>query len=382
MVNIKICDITLRDGEQAAGVNFFPEDKLRIAEKLALMNVPIIEAGFAIASPSDFKGIELISRKIGVSNGPVSCSMARAIRNDIRCAVEALKYAAKPRIQIVFSTSDIHLKHKLNMDRSQAKDIVHEMVSYAKSLIDDVGFIAEDATRTDINFLVEIFNIAVNAGANIVGIPDTVGYSTPDEYGSIVKAVSVSLPDNITISTHCHNDLGLAVANTLSGISAGATQAEVTVNGLGERAGNASLEEVVMALATRKDIYNVDTNIDTRHILNISKLVCELSGINVQKNKAIVGANAFLHESGIHQDGMLKNTQTYQIINPEQVGWHGNQIVIGKHSGKKVLMSGLKKIGIHLADKELEEFFVKFKKVSSKKKSITISDLKDIANNH
>jgi len=378
MKNIDICDITLRDGEQAASVNFFPEDKLRIAEKLALMNIPVIEAGFAMASQSDFKGIDLISREIGVLNGPVICSMARAIKDDIRCAVESLKYASKPRIQIVFPVSDIHLKYKLNMDRAQAKDIVYDMVSYAKSLIDDVGFIAEDATRADIDFLIKVFNIAVSAGASVIGIPDTVGYTTPDEYKGVVSAVVSSINNNITISTHCHNDLGLAVANTLAGISAGATQAEVTVNGLGERAGNASLEEVVMTLETRKDIYNIETGIDTRHILNISKLVCELSNIEVQKNKSIVGANAFLHESGMHQDGMLKNTQTYQIINPKTVGWHGNQVVIGKHTGRKALISVLKENDIHILD--IEKFFKKFKKISSGKKSINIYDIRDIAN--
>jgi 2-isopropylmalate synthase len=377
-MDIKICDITLRDGEQAAGVNFYPNEKLKIAEQLAMMNVPIIEAGFAVSSPSDFKGVDLISKEIGKSNGPIICSMARAKAKDIESAAEALSHAVNKRIQVVLSTSDIHLKHKFNIGRSEAKEIVNKMVEYASSFGCEVEFAAEDATRTELNFLVEIFKIAVDAGAKTVEIPDTVGYSTPSEYGKIVSYVTKELPDNITVSTHCHNDLGLAVANTLAGISAGAKQAEVTINGIGERAGNASLEEVVMALDTRNDIFKIDTDIDTHHILKTSKLVSDLSGIFVQKNKAIVGDNAFLHESGIHQHGMLKNKETYQIINPEKIGWTGNQMILGKHSGKNALLSKLRSMNVKLSNDEFTVFYEKFKKFSSKNKDIDDDDIQKI----
>ena len=374
-MDIKICDITLRDGEQAAGVNFFPEEKLIIAEKLALMNVPIIEAGFAISSSSDFRAIELISKEVGLSNGPIICAMARAKTQDIESAAEALAHASKKRIQVVLSTSDIHLKHKFNIGRSEAMEITHEMVKYAKSFDCEVEFAAEDATRTDINFLIDVFKIAVDAGAIIVEIPDTVGYSTPVEYGKIVSSVCGALPDDIIVSTHCHNDLGLAVANTLAGISAGAKQAEVTVNGIGERAGNASLEEVVMNLDTRKDIYQIDTEIETKHILSLSKLVSSLSGMDVQKNKAIVGDNAFLHESGIHQHGMLQSKETYQIIDPNKIGFKGHQIIIGKHSGRHALLSKIDSMGIKLSNEQFEIFYEKLKLEFSKSKTISDDEI-------
>jgi len=376
-MDINICDITLRDGEQAAGVNFYPNEKLRIAEKFALLGIPIIEAGFAAASPADFKAISLISKEIG-GNGkdsPIICSMSRAKAHDIEVAAEALQHASIGRIQVVMSTSDIHLKHKFNIGRDEAKKIIHKMVSYAATFGYEVEFAAEDATRTDIDFLIEVFKIAVEAGASTVEIPDTVGYSSPNEYGKIVSSVCNALPNNIVISTHCHNDLGLAVANTLAGICAGARQAEVTVNGIGERAGNASLEEVVMNLSTRKDLYGFETNIETQYLLSTSWLVSDLSGISIQKNKAIVGDNAFLHESGIHQHGMLKNQKTYQIIDPKSVGWTGDQMFIGKHSGAHALLSKLSSMGIELTDEEFVVFYAKFKEFASVNKNIGENDL-------
>ena len=371
--------ITLRDGEQAAGVNFYPDEKLAIAEKLALLNVPIIEAGFAASSPSDFNAIDLISREIGLdSNAPIICSMARAKKHDIEVAAEALSQASNKRIQVVLSTSDIHLKHKFNIGRNEAREITQEMVEYAVSFGCEVEFAAEDATRTDTDFLIDIFKIAVDSGVSTVEIPDTVGYISPVVYGKLVSSVCKALPDNIIISTHCHNDLGLAVANTLAGIASGAKQVEVTINGIGERAGNASLEEVVMNLDTRKDLYKIDTGIETKHILSASQLVSHLSGMFIQKNKAIVGDNAFLHESGIHQHGMLKSKDTYQIIDPEKIGWAGSQMIIGKHSGKYALLSKLRSMGIELADDEFVNFYEKFKIFSSNNKIIVDSDIQNM----
>jgi|APSaa5957512493_1039668.scaffolds.fasta_scaffold12858_2 2-isopropylmalate synthase len=379
-MDIKICDITLRDGEQAAGVNFYPDEKLAIAEKLVLLNVPIIEAGFAAASPSDFNAIDLISREIGLdSNAPIICSMARAKKHDIEVAAEALSQASNKRIQVVLSTSDIHLKYKFNIGRNEAREITQEMVEYAASFGCEVEFAAEDATRTDTDFLIDIFKIAVDAGASIVEIPDTVGYASPAEYGELVSSVCKALPDDIIISTHCHNDLGLAVANTLAGIASGAKQAEVTINGIGERAGNASLEEVVMNLDTRKDLYKIDTDIETKHLLSASQLVSHLSGMSIQKNKAIVGDNAFLHESGIHQHGMLKNKDTYQIMDPEKIGWAGNQMIIGKHSGKYALLSKLRSMDIELTDDEFVNFYEKFKRFASKNKIIEDGNIQEMA---
>lgn len=380
MRSLVINDITLRDGEQAAGVNFFPEEKLRIAEQLVNMQVPIIEAGFAIASKSDYDGIHLIARELGARSGPVVCAMARGNKKDIEMAVESVSPAVKGRVQIVIPTSDIHARYKLNKTREQIKELVFETVRYAKSLIDDVEFAAEDATRSDIDYLMEIFKISIEAGAKTVEIPDTTGYAVPEEYGQIVKRTIENVPEWVTVATHCHNDLGLAVANTLAGIQAGAGQAELTINGLGERAGNASLEEVVMALITRKNHYNININIDTRQIMNTCRLVEELSKIAIAANKAIVGKNAFLHESGIHQHGMLRNKETYQIIDPRDIGLEQQPFVFGKHSGKHALKRKIEDLRLSISGEVFDEVYIHFKDLASKKKQIMDEDIINLVN--
>jgi 2-isopropylmalate synthase len=377
METVYINDITLRDGEQAAGVNFSPEEKLRIAEQLVKLGMPIIEAGFPIASHSDTEGVRFVAKEFG--DYVVVSAMCRASKKDIDVAAEALSGAKKGRIQVVMGTSDIHLKHKFNMTRSEAMDLSCEMVEYAKTLVKDVEFAAEDATRSDLDYLLEVCGQCVKNGATTIELPDTVGYATPDEYAILVRSALKSLqkinPCTI-IATHCHNDLGLAVANTLAGIKAGAEQAEVTVNGIGERVGNAATEEVIMALKIRSDFYQKDIGyIDTKEIVRVSTLVEELSGIKIAYNKAIVGRNAFLHESGIHQDGVLKSPQTYQLINPTDIGLEGYRLVLGKLSGKHALADKLATLGIRFAGQEFNEFSDFFKINASKKKFMTDDDV-------
>lgn len=369
-----INDITLRDGEQAAGVNFFPEEKLAIAGQLVKLGVPLIEAGFPIASESDAKSVNLIAKEFG--NDIIVCAMCRANRKDIEVAAKALGGAKKSRIQVVMGTSDIHLKYKFGMTRQQALDISVAMVKYAKTFIVDVEFAAEDATRSDRNYLKNVCKACVEAGARTIELPDTVGYATPDEYGFLVNMIVKALPEKIVVSTHCHNDLGLAVANTLAGIKGGAKQAEVTINGIGERVGNAALEEVIMALKIRKDTFKKDIDyINTKEIINTSKLVEKLSKIKVAYNKAIVGRSAFLHESGIHQDGLLKSPQTYQLIDPKDIGLPGYQLVLGKLSGKHALKDKLKRLGYNLNRQEMSIFAKYFKENTEKKKFITDDDV-------
>lgn len=380
MKKILINDITLRDGEQAAGVNFFPEEKLRIAKQLAKMRVPIIEAGFAIASKADFKAIQLISSKLGTKDGPVICAMARANKKDIDSAKDSVNSAAKARVQVVLGTSDIHIKYKFNKTRREIKRLAYEMVKYAKTLIDDVEFAAEDATRSDIDFLIDVFKVCIKAGARTLEIPDTVGYSTPNEYYEIVKAVVKNVPKDIVVATHCHNDLGLAVANTLAGIMAGARQVETTINGIGERVGNAAFEEVVMALKTRKNFYKIELDINTKEIINTSRLVEELSGIKIADNKPVVGRNAFRHESGIHQDGLLKNKETYQIIEPTDIGLDGYGLVLGKLSGMHALKDKIIKSGYSLTEDEFSKIYENFKDLASKKKFILDEDIFNLVN--
>lgn len=375
MKSILINDITLRDGEQAAGVNFLPEEKLRIAEQLVKLGLPIIEAGFPISSEADVQGVSLVAGEFG--NHIVVCAMCRAHKKDIEVAAEALGDAKKRRIQVVMGTSDIHLKHKFGISRQEALDLSVEMVKYARTFAADVEFAAEDSTRSELNYLVEVCKAAVEAGAATIELPDTVGYATPQGYSHWVATVVEALPENVVVSTHCHDDLGLAVANTLAGIKAGARQAEVTVNGIGERVGNAASEEVIMALKVRADEFQKDIDyINTKEIANTAKLVEELSGIKIAYNKAIVGRNAFLHESGIHQDGLLKSPQTYQLIEPKDIGLAGYSLVLGKLSGKHALEEKVAQLGFELAGQAMKEFAKFFKNNAAKKKFITDDDIK------
>ena len=379
MDKVLINDITLRDGEQAPGVNFLPQEKLRIARQLVKLGVPIIEAGFPISSESDVEGVRLIAEEFG--DEIIICAMGRAHKKDIEIAAKALGDAKKGRIQVVMGTSDIHLKHKFNMTRAQAKDLCVDMIKYAKTFKDDVEFAAEDSTRSDRTYLTEVCKACVEAGAGTIELSDTVGYATPDEYGSLVKAIIRALPKNIVVATHCHDDLGLAVANTLAGIKSGAKQTEVTVNGIGERVGNAASEEVIMALKIRQDTFkkNIDY-INTKEIINTSRLVEELSGVKISHTKAIVGRNAFLHESGIHQDGLLKSPQTYQLLDPKDIGLSGYGVVLGKLSGRHALENKIVELGFMLNERELMEFTEYFKNQAAKKKFITDDDVVTLLN--
>ncbi|WP_341733154.1 2-isopropylmalate synthase [Microcoleus sp. EPA2] len=391
---ILIFDTTLRDGEQSPGASLNVEEKLTIARQLARLGVDIIEAGFPFTSPGDFEAVQKIARAVGTENGPTICGLARARKPDIKTAAEALKPAANARIHTFLATSDIHLEYKLKKTRAQVLEIVPEMVAYAKSFVEDVEFSPEDACRSEPEFLYQVLEQAIAAGATTVNIPDTVGYTTPSEYGALIRGIKENVPniDRAIISVHGHNDLGLAVANFLEAVKNGARQLECTINGIGERAGNAALEELVMALYVRRQYFNPFlgrpaeseeplTNIDSRQIYKTSRLVSNLTGMLVQPNKAIVGANAFAHESGIHQDGVLKNKRTYEIMDAESIGLTENQIVLGKLSGRHAFQTRLKELGFEMADDELNKAFVKFKDLADKKKEITDWDLEAIANN-
>ncbi|BAZ38087.1 2-isopropylmalate synthase [Calothrix sp. NIES-4101] len=390
---IIIFDTTLRDGEQCPGATLNIDEKLAIAKQLARLGVDVIEAGFAFASPGDFAAVSKIAQTVGTENGPIICSLARAKHEDIKAAAEAIKDAAKGRIHTFIATSDIHLKYKLKKTRAEVLAIAEEMVAYAKSFTNDVEFSPEDAGRSDPEFLYEVLEKAIAAGATTVNIPDTVGYTTPSEFGAIIKGIKENVPniDQAIISVHGHNDLGLAVANFLEAVKNGARQLECTINGIGERAGNAALEELVMALHVRRQYFNpffgrpIDaeeslTNIDTRQIYKTSRLVSNLTGMLVQPNKAIVGANAFAHESGIHQDGVLKNKLTYEIMDAQLIGLNDNQIVLGKHSGRNAFRTRLKELGYELSEVDLNKAFVRFKEVADKKKEITDWDLEALVN--
>ena len=390
---IIIFDTTLRDGEQCPGATLNIDEKLVIAKQLARLGVDIIEAGFAFASPGDFESVKKIAEKVGTENGPVICSLARAIKADIEAAAEALKPAVHGRIHTFISTSDIHLEYQLRKSRAEVLAIAQDMVAYAKSFMDDVEFSPMDAARTDPEYLYQVLEGAIAAGATTVNIPDTVGYTTPSEFGAMIKGIIENVPniDKAIISVHGHNDLGLAVANFLEAVKNGARQLECTINGIGERAGNAALEELVMALHVRRQYFNPFlgraenseaplTNIDTKQIYKTSRLVSSLTGMLVQPNKAIVGANAFAHESGIHQDGVLKNKLTYEIMDAQIIGLTDNQIVLGKHSGRNAFRTRLKELGFELSENELNKAFVKFKDVADKKKEISDWDLEAIVN--
>lgn len=382
---VRIFDTTLRDGEQSPGATMTSAEKMEIARALAEMGVDIIEAGFPAASPDDLEAVRRIALEIGNPPAdrpdapvPTITGLARASKNDIDKAWEAVKGAAKPRIHTFLATSEIHMKYKLKMDPEEVVDRVSQMVAYARSLCADVEFSPEDAGRSNPEFLYVVLGEAIKAGATTLNIPDTVGYTTPEEFGALIAGIIRNTPgmnENITISVHCHDDLGLATANTLAGIQAGARQAEVTINGIGERAGNTSLEEVVMALKTRHPVYGLDTGIKTESIMNLSRLVSSHTGMAVQPNKAIVGANAFAHEAGIHQDGMLKNEQTYEIMRPEDVGVNQSKLVLGKHSGRHALRARLAEMGHSLDDVEMDKAFARFKELADRKKVITNADL-------
>jgi len=374
MRTIKIFDTTLRDGEQSPGASMNVAEKLQVAKQLARLGVDIIEAGFAIASPGDFDAIRTIGGEV---EGPIICSLARAKEEDIKRAWDALKDTPKRRIHTFHSTSDIHLKYQFRVSREEALKRSVEMVRLAKSFTEDVEFSPMDATRTDTGYLCEVVEAVIEAGALTVNIPDTVGYSIPSEFGALIKAIRerVKNIDRAVIAVHCHNDLGLAASNSLSAVLNGAGQIECTVNGIGERAGNCSMEEVVMALRTRRDIFDADTNIKTEEIMRSSRLVTKITGMYVQPNKAIVGANAFSHESGIHQDGLLKEKSTYEIIRPEAIGLHKTKFVLGKHSGRHAFRTRLSELGYTLADEEINHAFERFKRLADQKKEIYDEDL-------
>lgn len=369
---IRIFDTTLRDGEQSPGASMNVNEKIRLAKQLVRLGVDVIEAGFPIASPGDFDAVRRISSEV---KGATIAGLARAREEDIRRAWEAVKEAPKRRIHTFHSTSDIHLKYQFRVNREEALKRSVEMVRLGRSLVKDVEFSPMDATRTEIAYLLDVVEAVVEAGASTVNIPDTVGYTTPAEFGVMIKAIKGRIGDRAVISVHCHNDLGLAVANSLEAISNGAGQVECTINGIGERAGNCSMEEVVMALKTRKDFYDADTKINTKEIIRTSRLVTRITGIAVQPNKAIVGANAFAHESGIHQDGLLKEKMTYEIIRPEQIGLHRTELVLGKHSGRHAFKTRLKDLGYELGPEEVETAFKKFKHLADQKKDIFDEDI-------
>lgn len=372
---IWIFDTTLRDGEQSPGGTMTVDEKLEVADALVNLGVDIIEAGFPAASPGDFEAVKLIAERV---KGATVAGLARANANDIEQCARAIESAERPRIHTFIATSDIHCKHKLRLTREEVLERVGEMVRLARSFVDDVEFSAEDATRSEWDYLVKVFTRAIEAGATTLNVPDTVGYTTPKEYADLMAYLQERVPgiDDVIISVHCHNDLGMGTANTLAAISAGARQAEVTINGIGERAGNTALEEVVMALATRGDQFGgAFTNIKTERIVPTSRLVSGITGLNVQVNKAIVGENAFAHEAGIHQDGMLKERTTYEIMNPADVGWEGTKLVLGKHSGRAGFRNALNELGVKLSDEEMQAAYLSFLSLADKKKRVTAADL-------
>lgn len=377
---VRIFDTTLRDGEQSPGATLTSAEKLEIARQLARLGVDIIEAGFPAASPDDLAAVQRIAREVGTPDGPIICGLARAVESDIRTCWEGVKDAAKPRIHTFLGTSDIHLQYQTGLTRDQALDVIRKSVTLARSLCEDVEFSPMDAGRTDMEFLIKACAAAVECGATTLNIPDTVGYVTPEEWYETLHTLITETPgagpgSGVTWSVHCHNDLGLATANTLAGVLAGARQVEVTINGIGERAGNTSLEEVVMALRTRPQFYHVDTRANTREIMKTSRMVSNYTGLSVQANKAIVGKNAFAHEAGIHQDGVLKHHSTYEIMRPEDVGLAHSDLVLGKHSGRHALRARLRELGYDISDEELAEVFKRFKDLADAKKTVTDADL-------
>jgi 2-isopropylmalate synthase len=383
--HVRIFDTTLRDGEQSPGATMTSAEKLEVARALARLRVDVIEAGFPAASPDDLAAVRAIAEQVGrapapgsgASEPPIICALARAARADLDRAWDGVRDAARPRIHTFLATSALHMQHKLRMTPAEVKARVAEMVGYARSLCADVEFSPEDAGRSEPAFLYEVLEVAIRAGATTLNIPDTVGYTTPDELGALIAGIRDHVPGakDVILSVHCHDDLGLATANALAGILAGARQAEVTINGIGERAGNSSLEEVVMALHTRAGKFGLVTGIDTTQLTRVSRLVSACTGMAVQANKAIVGANAFAHESGIHQDGMLKHEATYEIIRPETVGATQTRLVLGKHSGRAALAARLAELGYPVEGDALDRVFARFKDIADRRKHVTDADL-------
>jgi len=377
MDRVIIFDTTLRDGEQSPGAALNVDEKVEIAHALQELGVDVIEAGFPISSPGDFRAVQRISREI---RDCVICGLTRANKEDIDVAAEALQGAARPRIHTGLGVSDIHIKYKLRTTREKALEQGVEAVRYAKRFVEDVQYYTEDAGRADPEYLYRVVEAVIDAGATVINIPDTTGYTTPDEFGALIRGVLENVPNvhKATVSVHCHNDLGMATANTLAAVRNGARQVEVTINGIGERAGNCSLEEVVMALKTRRDIFGLETGINTRRIYPVSRLVSQLTGIPVQPNKAIVGANAFAHSSGIHQDGVLKERTTYEIINPRDVGVPDSEIILSARSGRHGLRHRLEELGYTLDEEEFEKVYQRFLEVADKKKTVDTRDLEAI----
>jgi 2-isopropylmalate synthase len=391
---VRIFDTTLRDGEQSPGASLTSSEKLEIARALSRMGVDIIEAGFPASSPDDLEAVRRIAVEVGHSPAahsegeaaeipltqrqpPIVCGLARATKSDIEAAWEAIRHAARPRIHTFLATSPIHMQYKLKMSPEEVVNRIREMVTYARSLCADVEFSPEDAGRSEPEFLYRVLALAIECGATTLNIPDTVGYTTPEEWGKLIEGIIKNTKGiaKAVVSLHCHNDLGMATANTLAGLRAGARQVEGTINGIGERAGNASIEEVVMALHTRRNLFNLTTGIDTTQIARVSHMVSTYTGIPVQPNKAIVGANAFAHEAGIHQDGMLKHHTTYEIMQPEMIGLTQSNLVLGKHSGRHALRVRLSELGHELSAEELDRAFERFKELADKKKTIADADL-------
>jgi 2-isopropylmalate synthase len=369
---VYIFDTTLRDGEQAPGFSMNVDEKVKLGLHLQRLNVDCIEAGFAITSEGDFEAITEVSKAL---KGPEIASLARVREKDIDRAWEALKYAKKPRIHVFIATSDIHMKYKLKMEENEVLEAAIKGVEYACKYTDNVEFSAEDATRTRPEFLSKVCKAVIKAGAKAVNIPDTVGYTTPDEFSELIAYLKNEIKNDAIISVHCHNDLGLAVANSLAAVKAGARQVECTINGIGERAGNASVEELVMIIDTRKDLFNFKTDINTKHIYPTSRALSLITGVQVQPNKAVVGKNAFAHEAGIHQDGVLKEKSTYEIMKPEDIGLPSNELILGKHSGRHAFQNKLTALGYQYSDEEIDKLFKKFKALADKKKEIYDEDL-------
>jgi 2-isopropylmalate synthase len=371
---VHIFDTTLRDGEQSPGISLNAVEKLEIAQQLARLGVDVIEAGFPIASPGDFEAVKGIAQTV---EGPIICGLARTHKGDIDAAWGAVKYAERPRIHTFISTSDIHIKYQMDTDREDVKGQAKAAVTMAKAYCEDVEFSPMDASRSDFEYTAEVLQMALDAGATVINVPDTVGYATPEEYAAMWKTFYELVPDlrKVETSVHCHDDLGLAVANSYAGVIAGCRQVECAVNGLGERAGNCSLEEIAMLFKVRQDVHGFTTGINTREIARSSRLVSRLTGYPVQPNKAIVGRNAFAHESGIHQDGMLKHTQTYEIMTPESVGVKQTSLVMGKHSGRHAFVHKLRDLGYELAGNQLEDAFVRFKALADRKKHVYDEDI-------
>jgi 2-isopropylmalate synthase len=374
---VTIFDTTLRDGEQSAGIGLTTHEKLQIAKQLEMLGVDVIEAGFAASSPGDFQAVDLISKEV---RNPVIASLARCVPGDVDSAWDAIQSASRPRIHVFVSSSDVQIMHQLRKNPEEVFDMAVSSVERAKKYCEDVEFSPMDATRTDMDYLYKLLTAVIQAGATTLNIPDTVGYAMPWEFSDRISKIKENVPgiDNVVISVHCHNDLGLSVANSLAAVQVGARQVEGCINGLGERAGNASLEEVIMGIETRQEMLGVSTNIDTRQIYRTSRLVSDITGFTIQPNKAIVGVNAFRHASGIHQDGVLKERTTFEIMDPQSIGWPSSSLVLGKLSGRAGLRSRLEEMGYKLTDSELNQAFKAFKDLADRKREITNADLESL----